>query len=533
MSTNTENNLDVLIIGGGPAGTMLALELAAQGIAFRVIDKAQQRSDKSRALLIQPRSFEAMNRHGNVRRLYEKGAVTNGPLGWVNNKPVIDIDVGSVANYKDSEFSLPCLVSQADTEAYMDECLMERYGREVELGLEATKIIQDEEGVNVTLRYVGNGTEENIRTKYVIGADGAHSIVRKSSDNIKFEGDTYPQEFLMCDATMKDFKLPTNRYHLVLESGLLAIFPMAEGWVRVMISRTNISNTTPNIDEVQSAISRALPGSGELTDVKWITNFRLHHRVVNSYRDDRLLLIGDAAHIHSPVGGQGLNTSVQDALNLGWKLALVVRGENQDNFLNTFDEERRPVAQELLGKTDKAFRFVSTTNPVAIYLRNLAAPWLAPYFTSKGNLEAIYNFASQFGVNYRESSIVHKSIGFKGPVMAGDRAPDGNVDDGSKTKRLHNILTPETYNLVLFSGSLRTGTAKQDMEHALSQFEERNEDNARTHMIVQERGSEYLYSHYLHGAYGFSTPGYVYIRPDGYVASIGYLEHIGEFFKWL
>ncbi|KAI0183084.1 pentachlorophenol 4-monooxygenase [Xylaria flabelliformis] len=530
MSLNLTQYLNVLIVGGGPSGTMLALELAAQGVFFRIIDKTPRRSDKSRALIIQPRSFEAMNRHGDVRRLYEKGSVTSGPLAWMSNQPVIDIDLRNVANYKDSEFGLPCLLSQVDTETYLDECLKERYGREIEHGIEAISIVQNENGVDVILRSIDNGAEEKIRAQYVVGADGAHSIVRKSSANIKFEGDTYPQEFLM--STIKNLTLPRDRYHLILETGLLAIFPMAGGWTRIMASRTQPSNATPTVYEAKSVIRKRFPGS-EITDVTWVTNFRLHHRIASSYRDRRLLLIGDAAHIHSPVGGQGLNTAIQDALNLGWKLALVLRCERPENFLDTFNAERRPVGQELLAKTDWVFKFVSMTNPIAVYLRNWVFPWLAPYMTSKSTLEKIYNFASQFGLNYRESSITHRGPGFNGPVMAGDRAPDGDVDVGGKTKRLHNILAPELYNFILFSGSCRNGTEREDMESTLALFEERNTDRARIHMIVQERGTEYLYSHRLHGTYGFSTPGFVYIRPDGYVAAIGNLEHVDEFLGWL
>jgi 2-polyprenyl-6-methoxyphenol hydroxylase-like FAD-dependent oxidoreductase len=179
---------------------VLALELAAQGLSFRVVDKALRRSDKSRAIIVQPRSFELMNRHGDVRkRLYEKGSLTSGPIAWMNNKPLLNFEVDPIANHRDSEFGLPCLISQVETETYLDECLRERYGRRAEHGLEATEVVQRADGVDVTLHNVNDGKKEYVRAKYVVGADGAHSVVRKSSTNIKFVGDTYPQEFLMCD----------------------------------------------------------------------------------------------------------------------------------------------------------------------------------------------------------------------------------------------------------------------------------------------------------------------------------------------
>jgi len=303
-----------------------------------------------------------------------------------------------------------------------------------------------------------------------------------------------------------------------------------------MASREKLSTTEPTVDEIKDVVRKSLPGGGEVTKVTWITNFRLHHRVGNSYRDGRIFLIGDAAHIHSPVGGQGLNTALQDALNLGWKLGSVIRGDRPESFLDTFDEERRRVGQELVSKTDKIFKLVSVKNPLAISLRKLVLSWLAPYIMSKANLESFYNFVSQFSINYHESSLTYGgSTMISGPVKAGDRAPDGEVDIDGETKRFYKLLSLESHNLVLFSGPLRTASVLEDLKSAAAKFEAKNNmHRARVHIITQERGiRDTTYSHRLHKTYGFSFPGFVYIRPDGYVAAIDQLDRLEDFLKWL
>ncbi|KAI1811641.1 FAD binding domain-containing protein [Poronia punctata] len=533
MSIGIEKELDVLIVGAGPAGTMLALELAAQGFYFRVVDKAPQRSDKSRSLIVQPRSFEVMNRHGEVRKLYEKGTLTGGPMVWLNNKPVLDFEVDDVANHRDSEFGFPCLVSQVDTETYLDDCLRERYGGRVERSLEATSVIPHSSGVTVTLRDIETGAEEAVRAKYVVGADGAHSVVRKSSTNIEFAGAMYPEEFLLCDMDIEHFQLARDRYHIILKTGLLAVFPMAGGWVRIMASRSQRLGTAPTIDEVKELVRRKLPGGGQVTNVTWLTNFRLHHRIVNSYRDGRVFLIGDAAHIHSPVGGQGLNTGLQDAVNLGWKLASVVRGDRPDSLLDTFDDERRHIGENLVAKTDKIFKLTSIKNPIALYLRSWTLSWLAPYIATKEKRASFYNFVSQFGISYHNSSLVMKGPAAGRPVKAGARAPDGDVDIKGETKRFYKLLGIESYNLVLFSGAVRHSSVVEELKRVAVSFEASNIDMAHVHIVVQERVDGIPFSHRLHKTYGFSSPGFAYIRPDGYVAAIGDLEGFGDFLNWL
>ncbi|KAK6850720.1 hypothetical protein PG987_000354 [Apiospora arundinis] len=531
----------------------MALELAAQGIPFRIVDKIPQRSDKSKALAVQPRSLEVMARHGPVERLIERGNANLGGAIFVNGKKTVDVNLGGVTATRDSAFPHTILAPQSLTEGFLAECLATRYGRSVEFGTEATSIKQDASGVTVTLRKrssssplsssasstssastkvddsdnAANGTqadEETIRAKYVVGADGAHSIVRHAT-SVQFEGDAYPQDFILCDARLRNSSMSRDRFRICMRYGLLLVFPLGNDVVRLVASR-------PGVPRHGRARPQGLPGLARLHgprrrrgdhDPIWLTRFKLHHRVSTNYRDGRLFLAGDAAHIHSPAGGQGMNTGIQDSVNLGWKLASVLRGEQPDAFLDSYNEERRPIGLRILGSSD--------------YLFNV------------------------LGVRYRHSSIVGTAEGFSGPVSGGDRAPDGPLIGYGKDKgerelkkqkqgmRLHQLLVPNKHHLVLFSGAKSSEAASvDDLQQAAKTFRDGNSGCAAlVHTLIAgsssdsdrlsspKSGSYYLDADgVLHRRYGFEDGlGYAYIRPDGHVAHIGPLSALPSFMKWV
>ncbi|KAI1470048.1 FAD binding domain-containing protein [Daldinia caldariorum] len=532
--------IDVLIVGGGPTGVTLALELAVHKIPFRVVDKEIQRSDKSRALGIQPRTLELLNRHGDVRKLVSKGNLSSGTTFYLNGKKAADIDLTGLV--EDSVFPLILIISQCETEAYLDECLA-KHGFAVEKGLEATSIVQDPDGVTVKLSN-SSGVEETVRAKYVVGADGAHSSVRRAATGLTFQGAAYPQDFILCDAHVRNSKLAWNRFSLCMGRGSLAVFPLKDGTCRVVASRMNPNpDVEPKLEDFQEMLNQLHPEAGELYDPTWITKFHLHHRGVNSYRDGRLFVAGDAAHIHSPAGAQGMNTGIQDSINLGWKLAKVIRGKKPDSFLDSYDRERRPVGQHLLETSDKMFTWGCSSNPFFISFRNIIFTWGLPWFVSSRDRRAnIFKFISEFSINYRDSSVVGTVPGYSGPVMGGDRVPDRIIKSMGQERQFLELITPDTHHLVLFSGVGSDAVTEESMREALANFESKNADEAKIHMIFDEavdgsdgagRPRHVDVGNHLHKEFGCSKPAYVYIRPDSYVEHIGLLSEFKALLEWL
>lgn len=362
-------DVDVLIVGASPSGLMLALELALQNISFRIVDKVACRPDKSRALIVQPRSLELFNRHGGIAHEFVSTGISGvGVSVYVNKSLAVNVDHQDLG-VSDTAFPLTLWISQADTEQLLEK-RPTAYGHQVEHGTVAADIQQGESGVTVKLTKPGGDGQEQVRCKYLVGCDGAHSVVR-SSPGFTFEGGVYPQAFILCD-TRISWDYPQDRMMMFWGRGLLGFFPMNGGIVRLMgsLGPARSAAGDPTLVDFQNLASAMVKGPVELSDPVWLTRFQLHHRVVNNYRAGRLFVAGDAAHIHSPVGGQGMNTGIQDAANLGWKLASVVRGEKRDEFLDSYDAERRPVGETILRRTDRIFTYATSTNWFFIFLRN-------------------------------------------------------------------------------------------------------------------------------------------------------------------
>ncbi|QSZ32715.1 hypothetical protein DSL72_002294 [Monilinia vaccinii-corymbosi] len=541
----------VLIVGAGPTGLSLALELSVQQIPFILIDPLFTPSPHSRALILQSRSLELLSRHASlVANLLPLCKKNLGLTFYINKKKAFEIDLNREnMGVLDTEFSGPYMLSQGETESCLEKQL-EEYGGKVERGTKATLIVQDDNGVSVRVRKIEQDGcevpgEEEIRCQYIVGCDGSHSMVRKSAD-LKFEGSAYASDFLLADVNLKWSYAP-DRLTMLMGNEFMMCLPLKDGAYRLVLSvPTKKGESThgesnedkPTLQEFKAAFQRLATGNIQVEDPPiWIARFKLHHRIADSFRNGRVFIAGDAAHIHSPAGGQGMNTGIQDAINLGWKLGMVLHNQKNDSFLDSYSIERRRIGINLLKGTDRVFQFMATTNPIYLYLRNTLFPFMAPIAFKKGaNRARRYRFVSQLGIRYRHSPICKTASAYHGPRRGGDRAPDGGIIlPGSQVKtNLYSLFQGPTHHLLLFSGLGKGGMdASELLETVGMDFPEKEKSWLKIHRIVceerRERDDVCDEGGILHERYGFaSEPGYVLVRPDAHIGYIGTMKVLVE-----
>ncbi|MFB6783160.1 FAD-dependent monooxygenase [Streptomyces sp. NPDC056352] len=434
--------LEVLVVGAGPTGLALAAQLHAYGARFRIVDRHLDRTRESRALAIQPRTLEALAPFGVTDELVARGnpavQLRMHLPGRTVRLPLFDIGVD------DTPYPFLLFLSQAETESVLGSHLAEA-GTTVERGTELVALTNEATYVTCRLRH-HDGTEESVTARYVVGCDGARSTVRDQA-GIGFEGHIYPQTFLLADLEVDGLEHGAAHAYMT-EAGMLFFFPLGSpaSW-RMLAMRPpgTLGTESPvEIRQLQELVDRYIGERLNLRDPVWMTAFRLHNRGAKNYRADRVFLAGDAAHIHSPAGAQGMNTGIQDSLNLGWKLALVCRGAASNVLLDTYESERAPVGRNVLRFTDRAFTIATSRNPVLRLARTHVAPRVAPVVLRSTSLRAAaFRTLSQLAVHYRHSPATTEGPHprSRGP-RAGDRLPDtpGN---------LHTLTAAPGYDLLL------------------------------------------------------------------------------------
>jgi 2-polyprenyl-6-methoxyphenol hydroxylase-like FAD-dependent oxidoreductase len=359
----------VLIVGAGPVGLTMAVELARFGVPVRIVDSASARTDKSKALVLWSRSLELIERMGIVDRFLAAGIIGHGARISTGRELIADIGFDGVK----SRYPFALMIPQSETERLL-EARLEELGLRVERRTELTGLASRAEGVDATLRNA-TGREERVEAEWVIGCDGAHSAVRHGL-GIDFTGTTQPSDWVLADLMLEG--LTPDKLDIFWHAeGVLAFFPIVGSRYRVVADLGAAEGSgrrpDPTLSEVQILVDRRGPGGIRLHDPFWLASFRINERKVQEYGRGRVFLAGDAAHIHSPAGGQGMNTGMQDAFNLAWKLALVVQGRAKPALLASYSPERSAVGDHVLRNATRLTDLAIMRNPVAQMVRNFAA----------------------------------------------------------------------------------------------------------------------------------------------------------------
>ena len=453
-------DIDVLVVGAGPTGLMLACQLARRSLRVLIIDRHRGPSLQTRALGVQARTLEIYAKLAIAERALDLGKRGTGANIWAEQRHMARVPLGDAG--KDlTPYPFILILGQDDNERIMGEKLRE-LGQSVAWNTELVGLTQEGDRVTATLK-LPDATTRTITAAWVAGCDGAHSAVRELN-GITFPGAPYEHVFFVADVEASGNMIADEVNVYLFRAGFHLLFPMRgkDHWRVVGILPPDLRDRSDLTFDALIPRLRREAGSGlSFRSCSWFSTYRIHHRSAAQFRHRRCFLLGDAAHIHSPVGAQGMNTGLQDAYNLAWKLALVIKGEAGAALLDSYQEERMPVAQRLLATTDRAFRLVISDSPMAGLLRTQILARIAAFALSLGWLQRFaFRTVSQIAINYRNSSLSEtaETLAAAAP-RGGDRFPWLRLrfEPGSAIEDLFRKLDDTQFNLILFGQTLPGG----------------------------------------------------------------------------
>jgi 2-polyprenyl-6-methoxyphenol hydroxylase-like FAD-dependent oxidoreductase len=418
---------DVLIVGAGPTGLVLALWLTRVGVRVRLVDKSAEAGTTSRALAVQARTLEFYRQVGIADAVVAAGRKTIAANMWVTGRRVAHVVLGEMGTGL-SPYPFVLVYPQDEHERLLVERLAEA-GVAVERQTELVRFEETAEGVVGHLRRADGG-EQRCTAAYIAGCDGARSKMREAL-GVGFPGGTYEHMFYVADVEASGETM-NGELHVVLErTDFLVVFPLKrEGRARLVGTVRQELEQAEKLtwEDVSKRVIDAM--RIDVKKVNWFSTYRVHHRVADRFRKGRAFLLGDAAHIHSPVGGQGMNTGIGDAVNLAWKLAAVLQGRAHAALLDSYEPERIGFARTLVATTDKAFTQVTSSGAMARMIRLRIAPLVVPLlFTFKATRRLMFRRVSQTAINYQGSSL---SVGWTETLQGGDRLPWVQHADGER-----------------------------------------------------------------------------------------------------
>jgi 2-polyprenyl-6-methoxyphenol hydroxylase-like FAD-dependent oxidoreductase len=409
----------VLIVGAGPTGLVLALWLTRLGVKVRLIDKVSEPGTTSRALAVQARTLEFYQQVGLAQAVVDRGHKVPALNLWVKGAKAAHVPLQRMGHGL-SRFSFPVIFPQDEHERLLIERLSE-LGIEVERRTELVGFEETAQEIRATLAN-GDGSQEVCTTAYLAGCDGAHSKTRELL-NAGFPGGTYDHLFYVADVEAAGPPLDGELHVDLDDADFLAVFPLkGTGRARLIGSVRDDAAKNPGGLKFEDVEDRAIHHlQVDVKRVNWFSTYRVHHRVAQAFRKGRAFLLGDAAHVHSPVGGQGMNTGIGDAVNLAWKLAAVLSENTAAALLDSYEPERIQFARRLVATTDRIFAGVIDSGALARFVRTEVVPGLMPALFKLPQVRKFaFRTVSQLAVNYRGSAL---SIGKAGKVQGGDRLP--------------------------------------------------------------------------------------------------------------
>ncbi|RFU46792.1 FAD-dependent monooxygenase [Paraburkholderia sp. DHOC27] len=550
----------VLIVGAGPTGLAAAMSLARAHIPVRLIDKTLQPAPHSRAIGIQARTLELFEQHRLIEPFLELGHRAHTANLYSNGQRLARLDFDPLQ----TRYPYVLFLDQSITERLLTEHLA-TFGVTLERGVELSAFAQDAAGLNAILRHA-DGRVEEIRPAYMIGADGAHSTVRHQL-GMSFAGKSFEQVFLLADL-QAETPWSNDEFHIFASGeGLAALFPLGEQRYRLIADHsvrpvaipasaappaptaatgaapavsaaasTSEPAPLPTLEECRALAARRIHHPVKFSDLTWSAHFHVSSRMVEQLRVQRVFLAGDAGHVHSPAGAQGMNTGIQEAFNLGWKLARVIKGEAPDRLLDSYHLERHPIERDVLRQTSFATHMAEADHGPLKLLRERVMPALAALGPLR---DAARLTVSELAIQYRRSPLTLERVLDGGP-RAGERAPDAlvHVVDGPLGRApgigcIFDLHDPAFFSLFLL-------IEPRPNEAPLDPAADRQADRPTDHQTDLDRLSTAI-ERLLPGAvriwrvsdlegegapslsesYGRTRPSFYLIRPDGYICARG------------
>jgi 2-polyprenyl-6-methoxyphenol hydroxylase-like FAD-dependent oxidoreductase len=498
---------DILIVGAGPTGLMLANQLGRRGLRPLIIDRHSGPAQQTRAMAVHARTLEIYAQLGIAERAIALGRRGNAANLWANGHWRARIPLGDIGQSM-SPFPFVLMLGQDENERILGARLGD-WGIAVQWNTELIALEQHSDRVEATLRLPDGGIRR-MTAAWVAGCDGGRSTVRELS-GIGFPGAPYEQVFFVADTEATGPMRPEELNAYLWKDGFHLFFPMRgeDRWRVIGILPPHLRDRDDlRFDEVVPYVRREAGATLTFKSCDWFSTYRIHHRAAARFRDRRCFLLGDAAHVHSPMGGQGMNTGLQDAYNLAWKLALVVDGAADAGLLDSYELERIPVARRLLETTDRAFRLVVSSNRFAgLFRTRVFARVAAVAMRFERARRLAFRTISQIGIQYRESPL-SRTLAMAGGAapVAGDRFPwlYLRLQDRARAEDLFRHLDDTRFNLLLIGqlSDLQATNAPDGLLKAISIADDA--DNAAA----------------LASA-GIVAPAFFLLRPDGHIGLAG------------